>query len=112
LQRQYDERMQQAIQEKTQLSDELRNVTAMLDQERQKLATAAGGNHASRNDGVDTPLIDSEVERIQGMIAGIARVIDDPETELSTVIRKNVERAELDAYLKGILFSLGRGKSL
>jgi len=46
------------------------------------------------------------------MIAGIARLIDDPETELSTVIRKNVERAELDAYLKGILFSLGRGSGL
>ena len=46
------------------------------------------------------------------MITGIARLIDDPETELSTVIRKNVERAELDAYLKGILFSLGRGRGI
>ncbi|HET9216339.1 MAG TPA: hypothetical protein VFR18_05135, partial [Terriglobia bacterium] len=112
LQRQYEDRMQEMIQEKTQLSDELRKATAMLDQERQKLAKAGSANHTSRKDGMDTPLIDSEVERIQEMIAGIARVIDDPETELSTVIRKNVERAELDAYLKGILFSLGRGKSL
>ena len=44
------------------------------------------------------------------VIGAIVHLIDNPETELSTVIRKNVERAELDAYLKGILFSLGRGK--
>jgi hypothetical protein len=68
----------------------------------------AGTNHA----GINTTVIDAEVARIQEMIAGIARLIDDPETELSTVIRKNVERAELDAYLKGILFSLGRGSGL
>jgi hypothetical protein len=61
---------------------------------------------------MDTEEIDAEVNRIQDMIAGIAKLIDDPETELSTVIRKNVERAELDAYLRGILFSLGRGPGL
>jgi len=112
LRQQYDERMQEMIHQKTQLSDELRNVTSALEEERMKLATSNGKNANSGNDGINTPVVDAEVERIQEMIAGIARLIDDPETELSTVIRKNVERAELDAYLKGILFSLGRGGGL
>jgi hypothetical protein len=46
------------------------------------------------------------------MIREIGEFIDDPTTELSSVIRKNVERAELDAYAKGILFSMGRSKGL
>src|SRR5262245_25354179 len=104
--------MQEMIREKTQLSDELRNVTSTLEQERIKLATSDGRSANSSNSGISTQVVDAEVERIQEMIAGIAQLIDDPETELSTVIRKNVERAELDAYLKGILFSLGRGSGL
>jgi hypothetical protein len=111
LRQQYDERMQAMIGEKTQLSDELRNVTSRLEEERLKLGSDGNGSGSSNN-GTSTQVIDAEVERIQEMIAGIAKLIDDPETELSTVIRKNVERAELDAYLKGILFSLGRGTGL
>ena len=112
LREQYDQRMQAMIHEKTQLSDELRNVTSALEEERMKLATSNGNGTGSTNHGITTQVVDAEVERIQEMIAGIAQLIDDPETELSTVIRKNVERAELDAYLKGILFSLGRGSGI
>ena len=54
----------------------------------------------------------SIVARIEEKIQQIVALIDDPETELSTVIRKNVEKAELDAYVKGILFSIGRSKGL
>ena len=42
------------------------------------------------------------------MLSEIIGVIDNPDTDLSTVIRKNVEKAELDAYLRGILFTLGK----
>jgi DNA repair exonuclease SbcCD ATPase subunit len=108
LRRQYDDRMQDMIHQKTQLSDELRQATSLLEQERSKLSL----NGTSAHKQPDSDVVDAEVERIQDMIAGIARLIDDPETELSTVIRKNVERAELDAYLRGILFSLGRGPGL
>jgi len=52
----------------------------------------------------DSQKLQNEVARIEGLIADISRLIEDPATELSTVIRKNVERAELEAYLKGILF--------
>jgi len=58
-----------------------------------------------------TPLTDNEaltaeMERVQRLIQEISALIEDPATELSTVIRKNVERAELEAYLKGIRFAL------
>jgi plectin len=111
LRQQYDDRMQEMIREKTQLSDELRSVTSRLEEERMKLATDGNNSSASHGE-MNSKVVDAEVGRIQEMIAGIARLIDDPETELSTVIRKNVERAELDAYLKGILFSLGRGSGM
>ena len=44
------------------------------------------------------------------MILEIGKRIEDPATDLSTVIRKNVERAELNAYLKGIQYSTGNSK--
>ena len=113
LRRQYDERMQDVIQQKTRLSEELRNATSLLEAERVRLGANGGrGKEAGSGGAIESQMIDAEVERVQEMLAGIARLIDNPETELSTVIRKNVERAELDAYLKGILFSLGRGKGL
>jgi hypothetical protein len=57
-------------------------------------------------------VIAGELARVENLIRELAELIDNPNTELSSVIRKNVERAELDAYAKGILFSTGRGKSL
>jgi hypothetical protein len=38
---------------------------------------------------------------------GLSALIEDPATELSVVIRKTVERAQLDYYLKGLRFSSG-----
>jgi len=32
-------------------------------------------------------------------------IIEDPNTELSVVIRKNVEKLELEAYLKGLRYT-------
>jgi hypothetical protein len=49
--------------------------------------------------------IEAEISRIETLIRNISRLIDDPTTELATVIRKNVERAELDSYLRGIRFA-------
>jgi hypothetical protein len=42
------------------------------------------------------------------LLSEVIAVIDNPDTELSTVIRTNVEKAELDAYMKAILFTLGK----
>ena len=88
----------------------------MLETERARLSAEIGNAEKSPPakgvDSLDRDAISAEVARVEKQIKEIAALIDNPETELSTVIRKNVEKAELGAYLKGILYSLGRGKGL
>src|SRR5439155_1341359 len=81
-----EQRLQEALQQKTQVAEELKGV---------------GGS-------LDPQTMEAEITRVEGLLNEIVTVIENPDTELSTVIRKNVEKAELDAYLKGILFSLGK----
>src|SRR5215468_6767939 len=101
---QYEKKLQEAIQQKTRLSDELQHASKLLETERARLSAAHKGTGTS----VDNDAIAVEVARVEGQLNEIVAVIDNPNTELSTVIRKNVEKAELDAYLKGILFTLGK----
>jgi chromosome segregation ATPase len=112
LRKQYDSRMQEMIQQKTKLTEELQKASSMLEAERSRFATAAATAAPATDKAtkLDASKINEEVARVEGLLRGITALIDDPSTELSTVIRKNVERAEWDAYLKGILFSMGRGK--
>jgi len=116
LRKQYEQRLQEAIQQKTQLAQELQNASQMLETERARLSAEIGNAEKSAPakgvDSLDRDAISAEVARVEKQIKEIAALIDNPETELSTVIRKNVEKAELGAYLKGILYSLGRGKGL
>ena len=51
-------------------------------------------------------LVRDEVSRVEGLIRKISETIEDPETELSVVIRKNAERAELESYLRGLRFKI------
>jgi hypothetical protein len=48
----------------------------------------------------------SEVARVEDLIKEISEVIEDAATELSIVIRKNAERAELESYLRGVRFNM------
>jgi chromosome segregation ATPase len=116
LRAQYDERLHEIAREKTQLAEKLQQASALLETERNRFAAASAAKAAapatSSRNGADGQELSVEIERVEHKIADISRMIDDPGSELSTVIRKNVERAELDAYLKGILFSMGRGKGL
>jgi hypothetical protein len=52
-----------------------------------------------------------EIDRVEGLIHQIAALMDDASTDLATVIRKNVEKAELESYLKGIRFALNGGSA-
>ncbi|PYS42307.1 MAG: hypothetical protein DMG14_04375 [Acidobacteria bacterium] len=104
LRQQYEQRLQEAIQQKTQLAQELQSASQLLEAERARLSAA----HTSSGAGLDPDAIAAEVSRVEGMLSEIIGVIDNPDTDLSTVIRKNVEKAELDAYLRGILFTLGK----
>src|SRR5262245_4468475 len=47
-----------------------------------------------------------EIARIEAAIQEISALVEDPATDLSTVVQKNVERAELESYLRGIQFAL------
>jgi len=104
LRRQYDDRIQEIILQKTQLTDEMKRASALLESERGRFMTATESSNADA--------VSAEVARVQTMILEIGKRIDDPNTDLSTVIRKNVERAELSAYLKGIQYSTGSNKGI
>jgi hypothetical protein len=65
---------------------------------------AASAANAKARPSVNSEELAKEIERIEGQINKISLLIDDPQTDLSIVIRKNVERAELESYLKGIRF--------
>jgi chromosome segregation ATPase len=68
-----------------------------------RAATAASKTARSS---LNTQALNTEIDRVQGIVKTISDLIEDPAVELSTVIRKNVERAELEAYLKGIRYAL------
>jgi predicted nucleic acid-binding Zn-ribbon protein len=104
LRRQYDDRIQEIILQKTQLTDELTRASALLESKRGRFMTATESGNADA--------VSAEVARVQTMILELGKRIDDPTTDLSTVIRKNVERAELTAYLKGIQYSTGNNKGI
>ncbi|HTM18716.1 MAG TPA: hypothetical protein VL135_17525 [Terracidiphilus sp.] len=55
--------------------------------------------------GISTEVVIAEEVRVEELIRELSLLIDDPGTELSAVIRKTVERAQLDYYLKGLRFS-------
>jgi len=52
--------------------------------------------------------LSKEIERVENLIRNISAIIENPAAELSIVMRKNVERAELEAYLKGIRYAFER----
>lgn len=99
------------------LEKQITLLEADLERERSERAKAPATEttfvaSAAPANGSDEKALHGEIQRIESMIADINILIDDPSCELSTVIRKNVERAELDAYLKGIFFSMGQAKGL
>ena len=104
LRQQYDQKLHESIRQKTELAQQLESASALLEADRKRLSAAQRDSRG----GQDTEVIAAEVSRVEQQLTQIIAVVDNPDTELSTVIRKNVEKAELDAYLKGILFCLGR----
>ena len=104
LRQQYEQRLQDVISQKTQLAEQLQSASSMLETERGRLSAA----QSDKGPGLDSDAIAAEVTRVEALISEIIGIIDNPDTELSTIIRKNVEKSELDSYLKGILFALGR----
>jgi chromosome segregation ATPase len=71
----------------------------------QQILDEATAPRISGGAGVTTDLVIAEEVRVEEQIRELSHLIDDPCTELSAVIRKTVERAQLDFYLKGLRFS-------
>jgi hypothetical protein len=102
LNRQLDELLHSAAQwdsEREQLKTEVRAATSA--REKAQADAKVSGQSTVANESLQ-----AEVNRVEESIRTISAIIDAPETELSLVIRKNVERAELEAYLKGIKFAV------
>ena len=49
-----------------------------------------------------------EIAKVEAKLAAVIQLVEDPATELSVVIRKNVEKLELEAYLKGLRYADGK----
>jgi hypothetical protein len=88
---------------KEKLTLEFRIKDLELEKERLEARIAATANPGSGSLGM---MLDEEITTVDRKIAEIARFIDDPESPLSSVIRKNVERSELEAYRRGLDFRL------
>jgi len=104
LRQQYEQRLHEAMQQRAKLAEELQSASALLEAERSR----SGESHKGGAKGFSVQEVEQEISRVQGQLNEIVSIIENPTSELTLVIRKNVEKAELDAYLRGILFTLGR----
>jgi hypothetical protein len=97
--------------EQKRLTAHVENMSRQLVQSNEELQRLSsdngnGAGNAQAQPGVTAEALQSEVARVEEMLEEISELIKDPTTELSLVIRKNVERTELESYLKGIRFSM------
>jgi hypothetical protein len=83
-----------------------RELAGAVEQARTAAASVQAAPTEVDKDGVDIGSIHAEVARVEGLIQATSELIEDPEAELSVVIRKNAERAELESYLRGVRFSI------
>jgi hypothetical protein len=68
--------------------------------EEARIAAAAAVSSSAPAQPVD------EIARTERKLAELISLIEDPMTELSVVIRKNVEKLELEAYLMGLRYAV------
>jgi chromosome segregation ATPase len=95
--------------------DRLSRVQAQTQVEAEKAIMAmrsasAAAKNAKAGAEISSEVLTNEIQRVEGLIKDISTLIENPSTDLSTVIRKNVERAELESYLKGIRYALDGGR--
>ena len=98
--------------ERAKLLGELQHAKERVVAEIEKAGAAAGAPDVPQGASYALPaLATEEIARIEAKLAELLRLIDDPATELSVVMRKNVEKLELEAYLKGLRYAAtGEGR--
>ena len=71
------------------------------------VAPASGSAQKSAGDGYPvSERVSKEIERIEVMLTTAMKLLDDPDIELSMVMRKSNEYKELQSYLHGIRFAI------
>ena len=115
------DRLRQELEHAREAAAELKESSAQLEAERNRLkeeneeahkllaeAAAAAESKLAGKSGVTVEALHTEVARIESWIKEISQIIEDRDTELSIVIRKNAERAELESYLRGLRFAISK----
>jgi hypothetical protein len=94
--------------ERSKLSAELQRVrehaAAEIERVRSEASAAASAGAPSQVSSNEATVPNDEIENVEKKLAEVTRLVEDPATELSVVIRKNVEKLELEAYLKGLRY--------
>lgn len=94
--------------EKSKLSSELQSVKESSEAEIKRVKAEAEAAVASAvSSAIPQQSAGDEIARVEAKLAAVIQLVEDPSTELSVVIRKNVEKLELEAYLKGLRFANG-----
>jgi LPS O-antigen subunit length determinant protein (WzzB/FepE family) len=96
--------------EKTKLTSDVQHARDAATVEIEKLRTEAAAAMATATKDHGPVVPEEEIARVENQLSNIVKLVENPETELSVVIRKNVEKLELEAYLKGIRYALKPGK--
>ena len=106
--REYEEKIQELVKENLRLEQQFQRASQPQDSGVGQPVRTRSNSPSTAN--FDLAPINNEVERVQREIEGIEKVLDNPSTPASTINQKNDEKAALGAYLRGVLFCLGRRK--
>jgi len=94
--------------EKAKLSADLQNAKDHSAAELKRVrAEAEAAVAAAVSSAIPQASSSDEIARVEAKLAAVVQLVEDPATELSVVIRKNVEKLELEAYLKGLRYASG-----
>ena len=111
LKSQYEAKLAELSKAKEEVDRKLQQATKEWNAEREQLQSSAKAAAEAVPQGSQHPEVASavrdEIARMQAAIQEITNKLDDPKVELAAEIRLNRERAELDAYLKGLQYSVG-----
>ncbi len=99
-----ERKLEEALQSKAQLQHDLERAVSELNTQMQ--ATAKAESDHSKH-GEVAAVVQTEMVRVSVRLEEIEKIMADPTTELGSEIRLNRECAELQAYLKGLRYSLG-----
>jgi len=99
-----ERKLQEAVESKEQLQSDLQQAVAELNSEAESEIQDVPDHPAHRE---VAAIVQAEMVRVRLHLDEIDTKLADPGTELGSEIRLNRERTELQAYLKGLRYSLG-----